>query len=199
MKDVKWSIKRYGSFIVLTAVIIITGSIALGKRDTERNTEEVRESPVVIENTEAVKEDESVECFEEESPNPAEALTGEKPEPVSILTAEEEQDLQDEAISAARQCMDLYKEIEIVYPETAYSYMKSFSEKQRKDVVKRLGEQGFVSVSDDINMENYQNMEEFYAIFPAGMRWLRCLMYTGRGISVRGHLFIETGKYSPFM
>lgn len=58
MEDVKWLLKRYGSLIVLMAVIVITGSIALGKRDTERNVEEVWEPPVVIESTEAVKEKE---------------------------------------------------------------------------------------------------------------------------------------------
>ena len=39
MEDVKW-LKRYGSFIeliVLIVVIVITGSIAFGKRDMERN------------------------------------------------------------------------------------------------------------------------------------------------------------------
>ena len=142
MEDVKWLLKRYGSFIVLIVVLVITGSIALGKRDTERNTEEVWEPPVVIKSTEAVKEDEPIECFVEESPNPAETPIGEKSEPVSILTAEEEQNLQDEAMSAAEQCMELYKEIEIAYPETEYSGIESFSDKQRKDVVKRLANRG---------------------------------------------------------
>lgn len=52
MEDVKWLKKRYGSFIeliVLIVVIVITGSIAFEKRDMERNTGEVWESPVVIE------------------------------------------------------------------------------------------------------------------------------------------------------
>lgn len=89
-------------------------------------------------------------------------------EPVSILTAEEEQRLQDEAMAAAKQCMELYEEIEIAYPETAYSRIENFSEKQRKEVVKRLGEQGLVSVSDDMNMENYQKMEEFYSAYTSG-------------------------------
>ena len=35
-------------------------------------------------------------------------------------------------------------------------------------MVKRLGEQGFVSVSDDMNMENYQNMEDFYSAYISG-------------------------------
>ena len=142
MEDVKWLLKKYGFLIVLMAVIVITGSIALGKRDTKRNTEEVWEPPVVIESTEAVKEDESIEYFGEESPNPVEAPIGEKSEPVSILTAEEEQGLQDEAMWAAKQCMELYQGIEIAYPETEYSHTRSFSEKQRKDVVKRLANRG---------------------------------------------------------
>ena len=63
-------------------------------------------------------------------------------EPVSILTAEEGQGLQDETMSAAEQCMELYKGMEIAYPETEYSRIESFSEKQRKDVVKRLANRG---------------------------------------------------------
>ena len=70
--------------------------------------------------TEEERENLYPEYFGEESPNPAEAPIGEKSEPVSILTAEEEQGLQDEAMSAAKQCMELYKEIEIAYPETEY-------------------------------------------------------------------------------
>lgn len=89
-------------------------------------------------------------------------------EPVSILTAEEEQGLQDEAMWAAKQCMELYQGIEIAYPDTAYSRIEGFSEKQRKAVVKLLGGQGFVSVSDDMNMENYQNMEDFYSAYISG-------------------------------
>ena len=146
-------------------IIVITGRIAFGKKDAKRDTEGVWEPPVVMESTEAVKEDEIIEFFEEESPNPAEASIGEKSEPVSILTAEEEQSLRNEAMSAARQCMELYKESEIVYSETEYSRIWNFSEKQRKNVVKRLGEQGLVSVSDDINMENHQKMEDFYSAY----------------------------------
>ena len=70
--------------------------------------------------TEEERENLYPEYFGEESPNPAEAPIGEKSEPVSILTAEEEQGLQDEAMSAAKQCMELYKESEIAYPETEY-------------------------------------------------------------------------------
>ena len=46
--------------------------------------------------------------------------------------------------------------------------MELYKEIKREDVVKRLGEQGFVSVSDDMNMENYQKMEEFYSVYISG-------------------------------
>ena len=48
----------------------------------------------------------------------AEAFPLETSEPVSILKTEEEQNLQDEAMSAAKLCMELYREVEIAYPGT---------------------------------------------------------------------------------
>lgn len=89
-------------------------------------------------------------------------------EPISILTAEEERNLQDEAISAAKRCMELYKDVRISDAQTYYSYIEDFSDEQRKDVVKCLGGLGLVSVSDNINMENYQKMEEFYFAYASG-------------------------------
>lgn len=169
MEDVKWLLKKYGSLIVLMVIIVITGSIILGKRGSEKNAEEVWEPPVVIESTETVKEDESIECFVEESGGTAPISPMEILESVSILTAEEEQNLQDEAMSAAEHCMEFYKEVEIAYPGTEYSRIEGFSDEQRKNVVKQLGEQGLVSVSDDMNMENYQKMEDFYSAYISGM------------------------------
>ena len=150
-------------------MVVITGNIVLGKRGSEKNTEEVWEPPVIIESMEEAKEEEPIEYFVEEFVEPAEAFPLETSEPVSILTAEEEQNLQDEAMSAAKLCMELYKEVEIAYPGTEYSHIEFFSDQQRKDVVKQLGEQGLVSVTDDMNMENYQKMEDFYSAYISGM------------------------------
>ena len=168
MEDVKWLIKKYGFFIVLMVIIVIIGSIVLGKRGSEKNAEEVWEPPVIIESREDIKENESMEGFAEAFGEPVKVSPMETSEPVSILTAEEEQNLQDEAMSAAEQCMELYKEVEIAYSETEYSRIEGFSLQQRKDVVKQLGEQGLVSVSDDVNMENYQKMEDFYSAYVSG-------------------------------
>ena len=66
---------------------------------------------------------------------------------------------------------------------TEYSHIEFFSDQQRKDVVKQLGEQGLVSVTDDMNMENYQKWRIFIPlIFPAWTQWLLCLTYKWRGI-----------------
>ena len=120
-------------------------------------------------------------------------------EPVSILTTEEEQNLRDEAMTAAEQCRELYKEAEIVYPETEYSRIEGFSDQQRKEVVKRLGEQGLVSVSDDINMENYQKMQDFYSAYVSG----RDAMVTVFSVYIDGNIgaltFIHrNGKIQSF-
>ena len=79
-------------------MVVITGNIVLGKRGSEKNTEEVWEPPVIIESMEEAKEEEPIEYFVEEFVEPAEAFPLETSEPVSILTAEEEQNLQDEAM-----------------------------------------------------------------------------------------------------
>lgn len=170
MEDVKWIFKKYGSLIVVMVIIVIISSIVLGKRDSERRAEEVWEPPVVVESKDSGAEGEvMIESVEEDSMESTEEISVWKsPEPVSVLTAEEERRLRDEALSAAEQCMELYKNVRISYPQTSYSYIENFSDEQRKGVVECLGEQGLVSVSDDIKMENYQKVEEFYSVYLSG-------------------------------
>ena len=170
MEDVEWLFKKYGSLIGLMVIVVIISSIVFGKRGSERMAEEVWEPPVIVESKDSRAEDEvMVESVEEHSMESTEEISVWKsPEPVSVLTAGEEQRLRDEALSAAEQSRELYKEARISYPQTSYSYIENFSDEQRKGVVKVLGEQGLVSVSDDINMENYQKVEEFYSVYLSG-------------------------------
>ena len=49
MADVKWLFKKYGFFIVLMVMVVITGNIVLRKRGSGKNTEEVWEPPVIME------------------------------------------------------------------------------------------------------------------------------------------------------
>lgn len=75
--------------------------------------------------------------------------------------------LEETAMSAVEKCIDIYKEVEIVNPDSAYSYMM-LTDEQRQIAVKRLGAQGLVCVSDDINMENYEEVERFYSDYISG-------------------------------
>ena len=43
MVDVKLLFKKYGFFIVLMVMVVITGNIVLGKRGSKNNKEEVRD------------------------------------------------------------------------------------------------------------------------------------------------------------
>lgn len=79
-----------------------------------------------------------------------------------IFTEEEQKKLQKEAIEAAKSCMDLYQDVEVITPKEEYSYIKIFSNEKRKQVVERLGEQGQISVSENHNMENYRGVVTFY-------------------------------------
>lgn len=89
-------------------------------------------------------------------------------EPAGLLTAAEERALQDEAVTAANRCRELYRDAEVKYSGTEYSYVENFSDEQRESVVKCFGEQGLVSVSDHVNMENCQQVEAFYEVCSSG-------------------------------
>lgn len=100
--------------------------------------------------------------------NAAEVPVREKAEAVSVLTAEEERRLQEEAREAAALCAEYYRESGVFSSQTGASGLQEFSGTQRKGIVECLGKQGLVSVSDGINMENHEKVEEFYAAYTAG-------------------------------
>lgn len=176
MEDVKWLLKNYVFLIIMLLIIVVVSSIFFGKKVFEKNVEEVWEPPVVVEHKKTETEDEiilnaiedSAKMHAKENLEIKSELTEKNRQPVSVLTTEEEQNLQKEAMSAAERCMEIYKDSSISNPQTNYSRIENFSDEQRKNVVKCLGEQGFVSVSDNMNMENYQKMEEFYSIYSSG-------------------------------
>ena len=170
MEDMKWLLRKYVFLIVSMIIVVIICSIVFGERSPERNAEEVWEPPVIVGSKDFGAENETmVESVAEDLMDSTEEMSlWESSEPVCVLTAEEEQRLQDEALSAAKQSGELYKDVRISYPQTNYSYIENFTDEQRKRVVKCLGEQGLVSVSDDINMENYQKVEEFYSVYLSG-------------------------------
>lgn len=80
-----------------------------------------------------------------------------------LLTSREEQDLQNQALAAAERCAEFYRNSRIACAGTDYAYVEDFSDENRKNAVKCLGGQGLVSLSDDMNMENHEKVEEFYS------------------------------------
>lgn len=142
--------------VIAMAALMSTGcgGRSLGDSGAERAPETVVEA--ALENT------------QERTPDASETSVQGSAETVSILTEEEERNLQDEAISAAKLCIEYYQEIDISDPQAVVSHSRIFSGEEREGAVKCLGKQGLVSVSDGINMENHEKMEEFYAAYISG-------------------------------
>ena len=80
-----------------------------------------------------------------------------------LLSVAERKDLQKEAILAAEQVASIYKNAEFTEGASYSSGVKTFSREQRRAVVRELGRLGKVSVEEDTNMENHEEIETFYA------------------------------------
>lgn len=179
MEDVKWLLKKYGSLIALMIIIVITGSIVLGKRSSERNAEEVWEPPIEIlsDNTSVPSGDnkevsgntvagEGEEESETESDSEMESSLWFLPQTEKCLITEAEKDeLKDTALAAAEQGKEVYEDIELICESSYGSNIKGFIREQCRKVVSLLGEAGYVSITEDTNMENYGEVEDFYAAY----------------------------------
>ncbi len=92
-------------------------------------------------------------------------LTGDEWEADGLLTEEEQYELKNTAWTAAERVKEVYQDIELMDGASYGSNIKSFSIEQRREVVTLLGQAGFVSVTEDTNMENYTEVEAFYAAY----------------------------------
>lgn len=82
-----------------------------------------------------------------------------------LLTDAEKEELKSMALTAAGQVKEAYKDIEITDELSFGSNIKEFTKEQCREVVSLLGNAGYVSVTEDTNMENYEEIEEFYAAY----------------------------------
>lgn len=82
-----------------------------------------------------------------------------------LLTETEKEELKEAALTAAEQAKEVYRDIEHTGAPAFGSGMKEFTEKQRHEVVSLLGNAGYVSVTNDANMENYEKVEDFYTAY----------------------------------
>lgn len=175
MEDVKWLIKKYGFFIVLMVIIVIIGSIVLGQRGSEKNAEEVWEPPVEILSNhtsvpvgdeEVISGNNIVEESVEENETESETSLWFLPRAENCLITEtEKNELKDTALTAAKQVREVYKDIEFISESSYGSNIKRFTREQCREAVALLGKAGYVSVTEDTNMENYENVEDFYAAY----------------------------------
>lgn len=171
MEEIKWFIRKWGNLILILLIIIVAGGMVLKQWNVKEKgiSEEVWESPVYflnngieMEMTEEVEEtiEETTEVLSEEFsywflPQAEDCL----------ITEDEKEQLQNIALSAVRFAKEVYRDVEIIDDSPYASNIKSFSGEQCKEVVARLGEEGFVSVTEDSNMENYEDIEEFYSAY----------------------------------
>ena len=82
-----------------------------------------------------------------------------------LLTDAEKEELKSMALTAAGQVKEAYKDIEITDEWSFGSNSKEFTRQQCREVVSLLGNAGYVSVTEDTNMENYGEIEDFYAAY----------------------------------
>lgn len=153
-------LRKWGTFFLILFMTVIIGTISLGHRNGKQEDvlEEIWEPPVEILNSNVVEE--SVEEYETDS-----SLWFIPQAENCLITETEKDELKDAVLTAAEQVKEIYKDIEFIGESSYGSNIKEFTNEQRRDVVALLGKAGYVSVSEDVNMENYEKIENFYAAY----------------------------------
>ena len=166
MEDVKWMFRKCGFPILIFLFVVIVGTVCWEKLKTEKPqsvAEEVWEPPVEIENSEEV----SVEETDTESS--MESVYWFVPQSEEcLITDEEKKELQSMVLSAAESVSEIYVDIVISDAPNYSSGISDFTSEQRKVVVEHLGSKGLVSVEEDTNMQNHEEVENFYADYQNG-------------------------------
>lgn len=148
--------------VPLFCVIIIVCRNILHKKIFHREMEEVFKPVIEINN-------EKTQSCEEIKEVDTELFSWETSKTVSILTQEEDKSLQAEAMAAAEKCSEYYKNSIILNPNIDFPCDDFFNYEERKEVVDLLGQHGYVSISENMNMENYKNVEDFYSAYSSGV------------------------------
>lgn len=92
-------------------------------------------------------------------------LAVEEKEAECLLTEAEQVELKNNALTAAQRAKEVYKDIELIGESPYSSNIRDFTKEQRREVVALLGRAGYVSVTEDANMENYERVEDFYTAY----------------------------------
>ncbi len=165
MRNIKLLIRKYGFLSLILLIVVIVGGV-LGRKfytEDKKVEEEIWKPSVEMKSSEIITtEDTNLETSTDST-----YWVIPQAEDCFILD-EEKQQLQNKALSAAESVSEIYKDIEIVDISSYSSGITEFTREQRKAVVKKLGENGFVSVEEDTNMQNYEAIETFYTEYLNG-------------------------------
>jgi len=159
MRNIKLLIRKYGFLSLILLIVVIVGGVFGRKFYTEdkKVEEEIWKPSVEMKSSEIITtEDTNLETSTDST-----YWVIPQAEDCFILD-EEKQQLQNKALSAAESVSEIYKDIEIVDESSYFSGITEFTREQRKAVVEKLGENSFVSVEEDTNMQNYEAIETFY-------------------------------------
>ena len=165
MRNIKLLIRKYRFLSLILLIVVIVGGVFGRKFYTEdkKVEEEIWKPSVEMKSSEIITtEDTNLETSTDST-----YWVIPQAEDCFILD-EEKQQLQNKALSAAESVSEIYKDIEIVDISSYSSGITEFTREQRKAVVKKWGENGFVIVEEDTNMQNYEAIETFYTEYLNG-------------------------------
>ena len=164
MEDIKWFIKKFGIIFVILLVMIVSVGIFFEKNVRKSSAEETWEKPVQISDIEFWQEESDYER-ENEDNSPYWII----PQSKSLLSEEESKNIQNEALTAAEQVKVVYKDIVIIDDVPAYaSGIDGFTNEQGEQVIKILGKSGYVCVKENVEMQNYDKLQNFYKSYLIG-------------------------------
>lgn len=108
-----------------------------------------------------------------------------------LFDQEERQTLERYALEAAELVKEAYRDVETEAAGTDDGNSRRLTGEERRTVAAMLGEAGYVSVTEDSNMENYEKMEDFYTAYKEG----RDAMVTLCNVNLDGSLGVTTFAY----
>lgn len=169
MEGIKWALRKYGMRFLLAIFLIGCGCIVWEKKEEAYpvSSGEVKEVEVNEE------KEQSVQTELQEQDETGDGAPYSYTEPENVLSMNEQLQLQNSAVSAAEMCAGYYSSAEPVNDngDVRYAVME-LSERKRKEIVNLLGDNGMVSVSDDLNMRNFEKVEDFYSLYRMGQEAL---------------------------
>ena len=184
MKKIEWPEKTKG-LLLLLLLLFVTAAFLL------------KEEPAYTLTTEEAREPEALGAFDAE----ADGTGSEAAETISLLTEEELKQLKKEALEAAEYCRELYKDIRATERESeGENNTFLLTREQQTAITARLGELGLVSAADNINMVNYEKVEDFYAAYQEGKDALVTIFYVDPegGMSALTFVYRKSGLQMQF-